>query len=58
MSIKDNIKYHLLSVVRIEKELLMKRKAIIDDTATISELYQIQCEENFINKLIKVINSI
>ena len=54
MSIKDNIKEELISIINIESHYLKGRKLCADG----DELYQIRCEENFIEKLRKFAESI
>ena len=51
MVIKDYIKEELIKLIINEEDLLMKRKANMDNDSSISEVYQIKCEEKFINKL-------
>lgn len=58
MSIKDNIKEELLTLIEIEEDLLMKRLATMDNNSSISEFHQVHCEELFIDKLKKFAESI
>ena len=58
MSIKDNIKEELLKLIKIEEDLLMKRLATMDNDSSISEYYQLHCEEIFIDKLKEFAESI
>lgn len=56
MSIKDNIKCELLEMIRDEEDLLTRRQEL--NAKTHCDNYDAQCEDAFLQKLKKFVNSI
>lgn len=56
MSIKDNIKCELLEIIRDEEDLLTRRQEV--NARTSSDNYDASCEDAFLQKLKKFVQSI